>query len=214
MFCIYFTKKSAADCEKAVKKIVKKFKSRIDILRKPCYIINTCEEVLMTKKAKKTVKIVIACLFVAVLIGFIVCEVWFIFVPHHYRPQLAYLIGKDNGYQGRNYNLVIENDTENERFAVEYTYTEGHENVSLEFSFEYQGHTNGYTEIKAKNGETALVCTDENGEKIIFDHGDTYTFIGNKTFYVSYAAFSEEEKEAISNKAYRLVLNGSYVFFS
>lgn len=166
----------------------------------------------MTKKAKKTVKIVIACLFVAVLIGFIVCEVWFIFVPHHYRPQLAYLIGKDNGYQGRNYNLVIENDTENECFAVEYTHTEGSENDSFEFSFEYQGHTNGYTEIKAKNGETALVCTDENGEKIIFDHGDTYTFTGNKTFYVSYAAFGEQEKEAISKNDYYVVVS-SYNFY-
>ena len=169
----------------------------------------------MTKKAKKTVKIVIAGLFVAVLIGFIVCEVWFIFVgfPNHHCGKDIYSIGKDNGVHENEYSIEVENDTENECFAVEYTYTEGHENVSLEFSFEYQGHTNGYTEIKAKNGETALVCSDENGEKIIFDHGDTYTFIGNKTFYVSYAAFSEEEKEAISNKAYCLVLNGSYVFF-
>ena len=52
----------------------------------------------MTKKAKKTVKIVIACLFVAVLIGFIVCEVWFIFVgfPNHHCGKEIYSFGKDN----------------------------------------------------------------------------------------------------------------------
>ena len=173
----------------------------------------------MTKKAKKTVKIVIACLFVAVLIGFIVFEVWFIFVgfPNHHCGKDIYSIGKDNGVHENEYSIEVENDTENECFVVQYTSADGHENDSFEFSFMmyYRNMNTLQIDKMWANGKNALITTDENGDEIVFQNAADYYFTkiaGNKTFYVSYAAFGEQEKEAISKNDYYVVVS-SYNFY-
>lgn len=173
----------------------------------------------MTKKVKKTVKIVIACLFVAVLIGFIVCEVWFIFVgfPNHHCGKDIYSIGKDNGVHENEYSIEVENDTKNECFVVQYTSADGHENDSFEFSFMmyYRNMNTLHLDKMWANGKNALMTTDENGDEIVFQYAADYYFTkiaGNKTFYVSYAAFGEQEKEAISKNDYYVVVS-SYNFY-
>ena len=65
------------------------------------------------------------------------------------------------------------------------------------------------------NGKNALMTTDENGDEIVFQYAADYYFTkiaGNKTFYVSYAAFGEQEKEAISKNDYYVVVS-SYNFY-
>lgn len=173
----------------------------------------------MTKKAKKTVKIVIACLFVAGLIGFIVFELLFIFVgfPNHHCGKDIYSIGKDNGVHENEYSIEVENDTENECFVVQYTSAEGHENDSFEFSFMvyYRNIDTLHLDKMWANGKNALITTDENGDEIEFQYAADYYFTkiaGNKTLYVSYAAFGEHEKAAISKNDYYVVVS-SYNFY-
>lgn len=160
----------------------------------------------MTKKAKKNIKIVMICLFVAVVILFILGELSFLLGWGREKKFPVYQIGKDKGFRGDEYRIAIENDTENEHFVLRYTNVEDHR-----CAFDFVLYFDDYA-VRA-NGKTTLVITDENGVEIVFENdGSGLSFCEDRTFYVSYAELEEEEKEAISENRYHLCVESKFFY--
>ena len=154
------------------------------------------------KKRKKAWKIAAGIIGAVLIAAIIYCMA--AMMPLGPGGVRIYYVGDD--YKTSAYTLNVKNDEENERFVFTYLAAEEKENEENAFCFDFQNDQSG------QESTSGFTCTDEGGEEIALG-GEKYVFTGGKTFYVSYAAFSEDEKNAISNKAYCLVLNGSYVFF-
>lgn len=145
--------------------------------------------------------IVFNCLFGAALLALIIWWILFFFgllPPHKTR---YYLMG-ESGYEFSDYHLSVVDSSELECFIVKYTSENGNAEKTKEFSFSIDMNSGA---VKLGVGKK-LSCVDEKGESIVVDPDNDYQyeFVGEKTFYVSYADFSEEDKKLIGEKQYTL----------
>lgn len=152
--------------------------------------------------------IVLGGLLGAALFAVIIYGILFFFglLPHH---EPSYYWMGESGYEFSDYNLSVVDSSELECFIVKYTSENGNAEKTKFFSFSIDADSQD-----ARLGKSnKLSCVDEKGDSIVVESANNYQyeFVGEKTFYVSYADFSEEDKKLIVEKQYTLKI-GAYRF--
>lgn len=170
----------------------------------------------MNNKTKQTIAIIIGCILGTAFIVFSVCAILFLtgHLGNHKDPLVPqYLMGEENGYDGEEYHLTVVHESNKRRFAVTFTPKAGYETTEFSFTFVLDYTDTSLVDIVLGDSETDynIAFPDKSGQNVSTSYDKT--FVGEKTYYISYGpiyfdAMLSDEKEAIINGKYTLIVNG------